>query len=210
MKYDDIMVVPVDFHGVGRHLRAWLSTMPNVKYASDIRPTTFGGLDLLAVWRNCIAEWFLRKCDKPWLLMMDDDNIPLDSMSELLDCEADVSACHFFSRAGGEGHDSDGVLSMASLKVSRRALERIERPWFKFEFNANHTKLTRCECSWFCKQARAAGFHPVKVGVLAHVMKVALIPPEEPGKACQMKFLQDIPLVTDPPPPRKSRGQTNE
>ena len=194
MKYDDIQIVPVDFRGVGYHLRAWLETMPNVKYASNICVKTFGGLDLLAVWRNLIAEWFLEKCDKPWLLMLDDDNIPLDSMSELLACKADVSACHFFSRTGGEGHDVDGVLSMASLKVSRRALLEIARPWFKFEFNPNHTKMTGCECSWFCKQARAAGFHPVKVGVIAHVMKVALIPPKEPGGSCQMKFLCDIPI----------------
>ena len=194
-KYSDIQVVPVDFRGVGRHMRAWLRTMPHVRYASEICFNTFHGLDLLAVWRNLIAEWFLRETDRPWLLMMDDDNIPLDSMTELLDCKADVAACHFFSRGGGEGHDTDGVLSMASLKVSRRALERIARPWFKFEFNENHTELTGCECNWFCRQARAAGFHPVKVGLLAHVMKVALIPPEENGGSCRMKFLQDIPLA---------------
>lgn len=194
-KYDDIMVVPVDFRGVGRHMRAWLRTMPNVRYASDICHNSFGGLDLLAVWRNCIAEWFLKMTDKTWLLMLDDDNIPMDSMPDLLNCEADVAACHFFSRAGGEGHDTDGILSMASLKVSRVALKRIARPWFKFEFNDNHTKLTGCECNWFCKQARAVGFYPVKVGVIAHVMKVALVPPKDPGGSCQMKFLQDIPLA---------------
>ena len=190
--YADIQVVPVDFRGVNRHLRAWLETMPCVKYASDICNHTFGGLDLLALWRNRIAEWFLEKSDKAWLLMVDDDIIPMDSMAELLERKADVAACHFFSRGGGEGHDTDGIVSMASLKVSRRALEQIKRPWFKFEFNVKHTVLVGCECSWFCKQAREAGFHPVKIGLIAHAMKVALIPPENPGGSCQMKFLPEI------------------
>ena len=190
--HDDILVVPIDFRGVNRHLRVWLETMPCVKYASDICVHTFGGLDLLALWRNRIAEWFLEKTDKPWLLMLDDDIIPMESMRKLLDCEADVAACHFFSRGGGEGHDADGIVSMASLKVSRRALQRIKQPWFKFTFNDNHTKLAGCECAWFCKQAKAAGFHPLKVGLIAHAMKVALIPPEKPNGECQMRFLHQI------------------
>jgi len=175
-------------------MRHWLSKMPHVKYASDICSSTFGGIDLLAVWRNRIADWFLHKTDKDFLLMLDDDNIPLDSIGQLLDSPADVAACHFFSRGGDEGHDVDGSVSMASLKVSRRALLQMPRPWFKFEFNENHTKMTGCECSWFCKQARSVGFHPIKIGEIAHVMKVALLPPAEAGGQCRMKFLQDIPV----------------
>lgn len=192
LKNNEIMVVPVDFRGVNRHLRRWLDSMPCVKYASDICDHTFGGLDLLAVWRNCIAQWFLEETDKPWLLMLDDDIIPQESMTELLDSQADVAACHFFARGGGEGHEDDGIVSMASLKVSRRALERIKRPWFRFEFNVNQTRLIGCECNWFCKQAQAAGFHPVKVGLVAHIIPVALIPPEKPGGSCRMKFPRDI------------------
>ena len=190
MLNDNIMVVPVDFRGIGRHMRRWLAHMPHVTYASDICFSTFGGQDLLAVWRNKIAEWFLEKTDKEFLLMLDDDNIPLDSITELLESKADVAACHFFSREGGEGHDADGTVSMASLRVSRRALEQIPRPWFKFEFNEYHTEMTSCECAWFCKQAKLAGFHPIKIGEIAHVMKVALLPGED-GQ-CRMKFLQDL------------------
>jgi hypothetical protein len=195
MTYDNIMVVPIDFNGVGRHMRHWLDTMPNVRYASDICFSSFAGQDLLAIWRNKIAEWFIEKTDKEFLLMVDDDNIPMESIYELLDSPADVSGCHFFSRTGKEGHSKEGVLSLASLKVSRRALERIERPWFKFEFNENHTEMIGCECNWFCRQARAAGIFPIKIGVIAHVMKVALIPSDKADGKCLMKFLQDIPLL---------------
>jgi len=191
-KYDDIQIVAVDFRGVMPNLRRWLDEMPNVKYASDICSNSFRGIDLLAVWRNQIAEWFLKNTDKGWLVTFDDDVIPCEATAQLLECRADVAACHFFARSGFEGHGNDGSVSMAALKVARRALERIERPWFKFHFNDKHTKLVMCECEHFCGQARKAGFHPVKAGLVYHAMKVAIIPPSSEDDSCRMQFLHQL------------------
>ena len=197
-KHDDIQIVPVDFRGVNRHLRRWLGKMPHVKYASDICTHTFRGIDLLGVWRTLIAEWFLKETDKGWLITFDDDVIPCEATGKLLDCRADVAACHFFARSGFEGHGNDGSVSMAALKVSRRVLERIERPWFKFHFNPHHTKMEMCECEHFCSQARKAGFHPVKAGLVYHAMKVAIIPPASEDDSCRMQFLHELkPIKTE-------------
>jgi len=192
---DNIQVVVFDFRGVRRHLRSWLDTMPHVKMASDICPDDKEAMYLLAMRRNIVAKWFLEKSNLPWLLMVNDNVIPLESIDELIACEADVAGAHFFSRHGGEGHDVDGSVATACIKISRRALERIATPWFKHEYNADHTKRLQCDCAWFCNQAKAAGFNPVKVGLIAHLIEVALIPPKESGGQCQMKFLQDIPLT---------------
>ena len=191
---DKIQVVVIDFRGVRRHLRSWLDTMPHVKMASDICSEDKGAMYLIAMRRNIIAKWFLEKTNLPWLMMLNDNVIPLESINELIACDADVAGAHFFSRHGCEGHDVDGTVSTACIKISRQALKRTATPWFKHAYNADHTHRLQCECAWFCDQARAAGFYPVKVGLIAHVIEVALIPPKETGGSCQMKFLQDMPL----------------
>jgi len=191
-QYNDIQVVVFDFRGVHRHLRAWLDTMPHVKRASDICPDDKNSLYLLAMRRNIVAQWFLEKSDLPWLLMVNDNVIPLPEISGLLDTQADVAGAHFFSRAGHEGHTGDGIAATACMKLSRTALERIPRPWFKHKYNADQTKRLECECIWFCHQAVKAGFHPLKAGLVAHRIEVALIPPEKPNGECRMKFLHQI------------------
>ena len=190
--FKDIQVVVFDFKGIREHLRSWLDTMPNVAYASEIASSGLGAKYLIAMRRNIVGRWFLDKSSLPWLLMINDTVIPLPSIKGLLDCKADVAACHVFSRAGGEGHGGQGDASTACIKVSRTALERIPRPWFKWDFNADHTKVVKCDCAWFCQQAKQAGFHPIKIGTVAHVMEVALIPPATEAGECRMKFLHQI------------------
>ena len=191
-EYADIQVVVFDFKGVGRHLRSWLDTMANVAYASEIASSGLGAKYLIGMRRNIVAQWFLEESTLPWLLMVNDTIIPLPSIKELLDCKADVAACHVFSQAGREGHGADGDASTACMKISRTALERIPRPWFKWEFNTSHTKVLQCDCGWFCKQAKKAGFLAVKAGMVAHLIKVALIPPQTKDGECRMKFLHQI------------------
>lgn len=197
MSYEKIQVVVFDFRGVGRHLRSFLDIMPNVKRASDICPDDKGAMYLLPMRRNVVAQWFLEQTDLPWLLMVNDNVIPLPEIKELLDCKADVAGAHFFSRAGHEGHTADGSACTACMKVSRTALERIPRPWFKHEFNADHTERLMCDCGWFCKQAIAVGFHPLKVGLVAHVMEVAIAPPLTEKGECRFMFLHQIKPMGD-------------
>ena len=90
------------------------------------------------------------------------------------------------------------------MKVSRRALERIDPPWFAFECSGNGCEVAACECRYFCRKARAAGFHPVKAGAIGHVVPVVVIPPENEDDSCRMKFLLDL---LSSHRPAKSRSQ---
>lgn len=198
--HKDIQVVVVDFRRVNDHLRRWIRHWPDHKYASDICESGFRGLDLLAVWRNQIAEWFTDKTKHSWLLTVDNDAIPRASTFDLLRCEADISAARFFARSGGEGHGRDGEGSMAAMKISRHALNTIPRPWFKFEFNENHTAVTTCECDWFTRQARAVGIHPVKAGRVAHYFEAGFGFDEGKADHLEMQWaykIKDVPWPSD-------------
>jgi len=190
--YPDIRFVPVDFRGVNIHLRRFLAQMEHVTPASDICADTFMGNDTLVLWRNRIADWFLKSCSEGYLCCFDDDAIPVDETLAMLDSKADVVGCHFFAKTGDVGHGMDGTFSMAAYKVSRNALLKMAVPRYRFVYNEEHTKAMMCECLWFCKQAREAGFHPVKTGVIAHRMSVAAIPSSDTSESCKIKFLHQL------------------
>ena len=190
--YPNIQFVPVDFRGVNPHLRRFLAQMQHVTHASNICVDTFMGNDTLVLWRNRIAEWFLKSCQQDYLCCFDDDAVPVEETLKMLDSAADVVGCHFFAKTGDVGHETDGTFSMAAYKVSRNALEKIEVPRYRFVYNEQHTKSMLCECLWFCQQARKAGFFPVKAGVIAHRMSVAVIPSSDTEDSCKMKFLHQL------------------
>lgn len=194
--YPDIRFVPVDYRGVNKHLRHFLGQMENVTRASTICSSTFMGGDSLILWRNNIARWFLEKCEEEYLCCFDDDAIPIDDTLKMLDSPADVVGCQFFAKTGHIGHGVDGAFSMAAYKVSRVALGKMAKPYYRFVYTADHTRMTMCECLWFCQQARAAGFLPIHAGAVGHRMSVGVIPPESVQDDCRMAMLQKIPMVT--------------
>ena len=193
--YSNIRFVPVDFRGLNDHLQHFLGQMEHVTRASVLCRQTFTGLDTLIEWRNRIAKWFLTECEEEYLCCFDDDAIPLPETLKMLDSPADVVGCQFFAKTGDIGHGADGAFSMAAYKVSRRALLKMEIPLYKFVYNDDYTRAEMCECLWFCRQAQKAGFFPIHAGAVAHAMKVAIVPSDNPDDECKMKFLHKIPHV---------------
>ncbi|HUX03081.1 MAG TPA: hypothetical protein VMY35_19140 [Phycisphaerae bacterium] len=194
MKTDEMQVVVFEWRGANAILSKWLAGFPRVRRMR--REAGYQATDCLAAWRNQAVKWFLKETDKAWLLMLDDDIVPLKETGVLLACEADIAGCHFFSKNGCEGHGEDGHISMAASKLSRRALQTIAPPWFAFGFNADGTEMVQCECDYFTAKARAAGFHPVKAGLVGHIVPAVMIPGEE-GKA-KLKFLSQLENITAP------------
>jgi len=184
----DIQFVLFAWRGENGLLGKWLSRFPHVRRMQ--RENGYQTTDCLAAWRNQAVKWFLKETDRKWLVFLDDDIVPLKETELLLDCEADIAGCHFFSKNGCEGHGVDGHISMAAAKFSRRALEKIAPPWFAFGFNEDGTELAQCECDYFTAKARVAGFHPVKAGLVGHIVSAVMIPGEE-GKA-KLKFLSQL------------------
>lgn len=194
----DVQIIVFDTRPINPWLSRWLTRFKNVRMASTASPDAFGGRDFLAMKRNRAIWWFLKKTKLPWLLMVDDDIVPLDGLEDcpatwpLVESKADVTSAHFVNKAGREAHHTEGNLSLAAAKLSRRALLRIEPPWSHFEFTADGTKLLCCECDYFAAKARAAGYCPVKAGAVGHLATAVLIPGRNKKEMSRLKLLSQL------------------
>ena len=147
-----------------RHLRRWARRFDHWR-TWDGAETPAGIPDA----RNALVRWFLGECDLPWLLMMDQDTVPLAETEPLLRSEAPIAGPRIWGRTGQEAHPHG--LSAACLKVRRRVLEAIEPPWFRYV-----PRKGQCECQYFVNRARRAGFRPHKVGLVGHRFPVVVLP----------------------------------
>jgi len=189
-KYGNIQVVVFDGRGVNPMLADWLGNFPHVERAGS----TVGSVvpDTVASRRNRAIRWFLEYTELPDVLMLDDDMVPVRGTDALLESDADVAAARYIRKDGHEVHADDGEGGCGCMKISRNALERIEPPWFAFEFSDDGCEVKSCECGYFSSKARGAGFHPVKSGVIGHVVPVVVLPAESEGSSCRMKFLPEF------------------
>jgi hypothetical protein len=192
MKIDpaDIQVMVFEGRKVNPALKQWLKRFPHRKV---LAPPT-GLRDFLCLWRNHeIAAFLADTVGPPWLLLLDDDMVPVEDTDLLLDCPADLAGAAYWSRPGPDGspggiaHGADGYVGAAALKVSRRALSAVEPPWFWAEPDPAGTKLARCECTYFCDKMRAAGFHPVKAGRIGHILPMVVLP-DPAGEGFMVRF----------------------
>jgi hypothetical protein len=174
---DDICAVVMDFRRPNVFLREWLSAnFSHVRFANDgqARHRQMG----LAEWRNHEASLFLRETDLPWLLMLDDDMVPVPESQALIDSQAPVSGGRFWSRTGNEAHTPLGSIGLGAVKISREVLKVIDPPWFSFENSP-------CECAYFCKLLMKHGYAAVKAGVFGHLVPTVFVMGSE---GCNMAF----------------------
>jgi hypothetical protein len=172
---------------VNPHLRRWADRFDHAR-------TFFGSElpDLLACRRNVVVRWFRDECppSAAWLLMLDDDCVPVAETDELLRCPADVSAARVWARTGQESHAH--TLSAACLKLSRRAVAAIDPPWFRFTLAPDGMAEQMCECRYFWLKAQRAGLRPVQAGVVGHRFPVTVLPPPAgAGQGERARFLFD-------------------
>lgn len=189
-EYENIQVVVFDGRGVNLMLADWLGNFPHVDRAGSIAGSVVP--DTVASWRNRAIRWFLEHTELPDVLMLDDDMVPVHGTDALLRSDADVAAARYIRKDGHEVHADDGEGGCGCMKISRNALEKIDPPWFAFEFSDDGSRVTSCECGYFSRKARRAGFHPVKAGVIGHVVPVVVVPAESEGSSCRMKFLPEF------------------
>jgi len=178
-------IVVSDSTKVNPVLLRWMKEQPNAFLASEW--CSFKGRDLRAVELNMIATAFL-ETDFEWLLLVDADIYPTADIDKLLIADYDVAGCAFVGKDSRTTHGTaDGIISVGCMKISRRALEKIERPWFKFELTHGGTRY-RCECVHFCEKALAAGFHPLQIGVVGHCIPMIVLPVGKDEKQIAVKF----------------------
>ena len=178
----DVQVIVIDKRIPHPDLLLWLEQFKHVRFASKADAGTFDSLDLITCKRNSEIKWFLNETKLPWLLMLDDDIIPLDGLADcpdtwpLIESDKDVTSARFVAKAGNEAHGQKGSVAMAAVKISRIALKKMKPPWTHFIFNEDETQKVGCECDYFAAKARDAGFFPAKAGAVGHLGTCVLIP----------------------------------
>jgi len=64
--------------------------------------------------------------------------------------------------------DDPAVIHGGMWRTRREVLEALEPPYFEWEFDAEHTHVTKCLCWHFCDKVRAAGFTVAQAGTAKH------------------------------------------
>jgi len=173
----DLQVVIFDGLPVEKRCIAWAESVGDVAMASDIdEPSPHAAM--IDVWANRVCQWFLDKTDKTHLLMLEHSKLPDANTIPVVQSTADVVGAEYCLKDGTIAHDGPGYLGRGCLRISRRALEIIPKPWFQFVLTADGMNIEKCSCAWFCDQAMAAGIHPVRVGHIARVTKAVITPAE--------------------------------
>jgi len=190
----DIQVIILTDKQENELLSSWIVRFPHVKRFHDLR-TARPGPFYVQVCQNQSVKWFLEKTDLAWLLLVDDDMVPVQGTDALIACEADVATATYAAQAGGFAHPAPGKLGTGILKVSRYALEKMGPPWFGVKLSPDGCTLAECVCDWFSRRAKEAGFFPVKAGICGHIVSYVTLPTEEGG----MKIvpLAGIPAALD-------------
>ena len=179
----ELQIIVFDGKGINPILREWLKGK-RVKCASE-----FGSaFPNIAIWRNRAVKWFL-ETDFEEVLFVDDDMVPIKATKPFFENPAPIVSATCLSSTGKDSHSGEGNASAGFLKISREVLERIEPPWFDYPLFDDGTLPEMCECAYFVKKAFGAGFHPVKAGVVGHIVEAVVIPSE--GK-CSFQFLKEF------------------
>ena len=186
MNIEEIQIVVLDGLPVNMHLREWVEKFPHFGYASHIDDK--GYPDLVSVWRNKIADWFLSQTDLKYLLMLDHDMIPTVETLPIIKEDAPLMGCHYISSSGEECHDAEGYVGCGCIRIRRDVLEAVDRPWFQFILKPDGLSAEQCECGYFCIKATEAGFYPVKRGRMGHIMPSG-VSPKADGETANIQLL---------------------
>ena len=189
--YPDLQLVILEGRGANRFLRSWSLQFDHrrVLEVSDFR-------DHVACHRNQVFQWFLDSCRLPWLVLVDDDVVPVPETEELLRSPADFAGARAWGRMGAPLHPE--TFSMSAVKVHRRVIQAIAPPWFAFTFSPDGQRQEQCECLYFQRKVQAAGFQCVQAGTIGHRFPVTVLP--GPPGADGLHFVFDGELT------RRSKG----
>jgi len=108
--------------------------------------------------RTAVGRWACPRCGEAYILT----------------APGDIIYCGFVGAEGIRGHYADGDFGDAFCRISRKVLEAMPPPWFRFPTNATGTVRTSCECAWF--HACAKPIWPIRmVGIVGHLQRAALL-----------------------------------
>ena len=177
----DIQIVIFDGLPVEPLCKAWAESLCDTKLASDIwkcRPI----LSDLAVLRNRLCDWFLKKTDKKALLFLEHSKIPDNDTLPVLVSDADIVAAEYCSSKHEKVHDENGCVGTGCLRISRVALLKMKTPYFNYVQADDGLSIRKCSCMWFCERAQEAGYHPVTAGRISRMQNIIVTPDGQPRR----------------------------
>ena len=110
---------------------------------------------------------------KQYLVMLDDDIVPNDSMQELWRADGDLIYCGYPTNIpNAKGHWGDGDLVAGAMRVHVHVLEAMRdgAGWFGYALTHEGSRASSCCCSYFRDKARKAGYESRMVGHVGHLM----------------------------------------
>jgi len=180
---ENVQVVIFDGAPVNWVLRKWADDLPHCQYASHVIPKIYP--DLVGMWRNQLCDWFLKATTLDHILMIDADMIPCEETMELFESKLDVIGGDCVQPDGAPTHN--GEIGCGCMRISRYALESMERPWFDWILTPSGLDVKHCECSHLRMRAKAAGFNPVMTGQMMHIVQAYVKPGD--GEKFQLSLL---------------------
>jgi hypothetical protein len=130
--------------------------------------------DHLAILRNQAFKWFRDECNEPWLLVCDDDVVPVDGVEKLLGAEGDIVCAHVPDRHHHDRHLD--TFSLAAAKVHRRVVESLDPPWFRFSLTEDGVGLKESEGAYFARKCSSTGFTVASAGQMGRRLPVTVVP----------------------------------
>jgi len=185
MNPDRIQIAVFDGLPIDPHLMDWLKMFRHVEMVSR-----FKGKDAaphLAMWRNRVCKWFLEKTELDALLFLEHSKLPMPSTFGVIASDWDVCGCVYTYDDATHCHPEDGLLGTGCLRMSRLALEAMEKPWFDYILTPDGCNVDLCSCGWFCKRATEAGFPPKTVGRIGRTGTAVFWPSDE-GKTRMQRY----------------------
>jgi hypothetical protein len=196
--HSDVQLMILEARGCNHFLRLWARQFDHHRQleVSDFR-------DHMAAHFNRALAWFRDHCTLPWLLLIQDDVVPLPETEALLTCDAALAVAQAWGRAGTEQHPHR--FSLACLKMHRKVVQAIPAPWFAFAFSPDGLRQEACECLHFHQRAQAAGFPLVQAGMVGQRQMVTILPgPTGP----RFRLDSQIGLRVHQPPPEGKSAST--
>ena len=129
--------------------------------------------------RNQAVTRFLREDvpkGKRYLLLMDDDMVPVDSTDAILSAEGPLVFCGSAGPFGTRGHYGDGDFGENFCRMYAGLLQRMKYPYFKTHYE-NGVRV-HCDGHAFNAQAKGLGFDSQMIGLVGHQQTCILLPTE--------------------------------
>ena len=154
---------------------------------NDSAERTIAGAEL---WAECYGGGDLGRLNIAIASFPDADAWPIEQSEGIITAEADICGVHAVGRHGRRAHAGEGEVGAHCLRASRHALETIancdafspQRGWFAFPTTNRGTEIITCEDGYFCWLARQAGFRPIKVAPMGHLLPIVVLPTDDPDR----------------------------